>query len=106
MPVYSKDLWICATAYIRADSAEDAEARFLELHEATLTAVEGTNGEIEISGLQYDDEDLPDVSLSPAMSVYADNGYYVPGENNPTRTYPPDCVYDEEEDEESEPDGS
>jgi hypothetical protein len=76
MKVYSIDVKIVGTAYIRAASVEEAKKLFL------ATYSEGQGGEIptgdgspseesvDVSGRQYDDPDLPGCSLSPAISFY------------------------------------
>lgn len=72
MNVYSIDIKICATAYIKAESEEEAERIF------NATCVEHMGGElpvdeyadIPVSGRQYNDPDLPEFSLSPAISFY------------------------------------
>jgi hypothetical protein len=68
--VYSVEVLICATAYIRADSeaeaVEIAQERFTD--DDASTSRRSMFGEIEVSESQFDDEDLPDVSLSPAMT--------------------------------------
>ena len=69
MKLYSIDVKIYGTAYIKADSPEHA----LEIAENlkneciyTDTSFEG----VEISGAKFDDPDLPEVSLSPAMTIH------------------------------------
>ncbi|MFB2553934.1 hypothetical protein [Ensifer soli] len=63
--IYSADIMICATVYVRAATREQALQsianmdRGLELREGGI-----------ISGRGYDDPRLPDLSLSPAMTVY------------------------------------
>jgi hypothetical protein len=98
MPIYSKELWICATAYIRADNEQQAEEKLRTLHLATLEVAEQDGG-VCVSGAPYDDPELPELSLSPAMSVYADNGYYTDGADNPTHQLP-ELAYDDSESEE------
>lgn len=74
--VFSIDVWICATAYIRADNEREAAQIARDMHMTTLelpTGIDITTGDddpIEISGAQLDSEALPDVSLSPAMTLY------------------------------------
>jgi len=61
--IYSIDVIIYATAYIRADSPEEA------LEEAKANKNSDFD-DFEICGLSLDDPDLPDFSLSPAMTYY------------------------------------
>jgi hypothetical protein len=72
MPIFSRDLKLCATAYIRAADEEEAArifaATFGEGNTADLPT--GDAGDFEVSGDSYDDPDLPDVSISPAVTTY------------------------------------
>jgi len=75
--VYSVDVKIYATAYIRADSEDEARkiAAALKLGSLELRtedyAGESSDGtDIAISGAQFDSDALPDLSLSPAMTIY------------------------------------
>lgn len=78
MPVFSIDVPIVATAYIRAATAEEAERiASKQLHYAVLHAVATSGSEVLISGAAFDSPDLPEVSLSPAMSVYNPSEYAV-----------------------------
>jgi hypothetical protein len=73
MPLYSIDVQLWATAYIKADSAEEAEQIARGLKGSALE-LEEQDGEVPISGAMYDDPELPDVSLSPAMSIVGPEG--------------------------------
>lgn len=68
MNVYSIDVMICATAYIKAETEAEAQAIALGLKDSALELYE-QEGEVPISGKDLDNPDLPDVSFSPAMSV-------------------------------------
>lgn len=71
MPVFQKDVKIAGTMYVRADNAEEAERK------ARQWGGLDVNGEVfidageseDFSGRRFDDLDLPEVSLSPAMTV-------------------------------------
>lgn len=63
--LYSIDIKVVATAYIKADSEEEALEKVKGLH---LDGIE-VSGDI-ISERQFDDPDLPEISLSPAMTLY------------------------------------
>lgn len=68
--VYSIDVQIWATAYIKADSAEAALAIARDLKDDDIVLDEGLIGaSLEVSGKRLDDPELPDVSLSPAMTI-------------------------------------
>ncbi|TAJ97169.1 MAG: hypothetical protein EPO10_29690 [Reyranella sp.] len=69
--VYSVDIKVYATAYIKAESAEEALSIARGLKDGTLAADKAAYwSDVEISDRQLDDPDLPDVSLSPAMSIH------------------------------------
>jgi hypothetical protein len=73
MNVYSVDIKICATAYIKAESEEKAiEIANREFAKNSGMELPDNLGwlEMPITGLSYDSPDLPDVSLSPAMTFY------------------------------------
>lgn len=75
MPIYSVDVKIYATAYIRAESSEAALEIARGLKNTGFELPEGFHGVtgwggIEISGRSFDDPELPDVSLSPAMTIH------------------------------------
>lgn len=90
MQVYSIDLKIYATAYIRAKSPEAARKRAKQLQGlAALELPPGDYGALPVSGLTYDNPRLPDVSLSPAMSIHGpDEG------DRPQLVYDPAAVED------------
>lgn len=69
MKLYSVDVAICATAYIKADSHAEALAAARELYLASPDILD-SGGDLPVSGTRYSDPDLPDVSLSPAMTCY------------------------------------
>lgn len=95
--VYRIDVKICATAYIRANSEEEALAKVKQREMSTLLAPEGpfdTDDEIEISEREYGDPNLPEFSLSPAMTFHG------AWEDDPRRYI--ECVHDEDEGEEEE----
>ena len=69
--VFSVDVMIFATAYIKAESAEEAAQILADMD----TGLEFRDGQeiapgLEISGERFDSEDLPEFSLSPAMTAY------------------------------------
>ena len=63
--IYSIGVTIAATVYVRAASPEEALRKAKTIENDELI-VEGS--EI-ISGLRLDDPNLPDVSISPAMTI-------------------------------------
>ena len=68
MNVYQVEVTIHATAYIKANTPEEAIAKAKELEDRSPEILDA-DGDVPISGARYDDPDLPDVSLSPAMTI-------------------------------------
>lgn len=66
--VYSQDVMICATVYVKASSKDEAAQIVRELKDRS-PAIHDSDGDVEVSGLALDNPDLPDVSFSPAMSI-------------------------------------
>lgn len=73
--VFSIDVTIVATAYIRASSQEEAERllqdRLLTPGSGELPTSDGSNSanSIVVSGAFYDSPYLPQISISPAITV-------------------------------------
>ena len=68
MNLYQVEIPIHATAYIKANSPEEALAKARELKDGSPD-IPGSDGDVPISGRQYDDPDLPEISFSPAMTI-------------------------------------
>jgi hypothetical protein len=68
--LYSIDIKIYGTAYIKADSEEKALEIAKSLHMDGIELREDRDAEIPITGQRFDDPDLPELSLSPAMTLY------------------------------------
>jgi hypothetical protein len=68
MPLYSVNVDIVATAYIRASSEAEARELASQLWDVGIEVPDGDWG-VEVSGRGYSDPDLPVVSLSPAMTL-------------------------------------
>jgi hypothetical protein len=66
--IYRIDMMVAATAYIRANSEDEALQLARAMRDDTLEVADA-GSEVPISGARFDDPDLPDVSLSPAMTV-------------------------------------
>jgi hypothetical protein len=65
--IYSVDVIVYATAYIRAGSPEEA----LEIAKGrTMTQFDFSLSDPDVSNLKYDDPDLPDFSLSPLATYH------------------------------------
>lgn len=67
---------VAATAYIKADSEEEArkEAESLKGSVINLTS----SSEVEVSDLQFDDPNLPDVSISPVATCQGPDPAFEP----------------------------
>lgn len=79
MNVYSIDVKIVATAYIKAASEEDAMRIFNENLKdggGELPTSDGSDSDcsIDVSGRSCDDPELPDWSLSPAITLDGAHG--------------------------------
>lgn len=68
--VYSIDVRFYATAYIRADSEAQALEIAKGLKDESLEVEASGNSDIEVSGADFDSPELPDVSISPAMTCH------------------------------------
>lgn len=68
MSIYSITVTVYATVYVRAGSPEEAKAKAAALENHALEIADA-GSEVAISGLKLSDPDLPDVSLSPAMTL-------------------------------------
>jgi hypothetical protein len=69
--IFRIDVQIAGTAYIKADSEEDAMMKVTTLNNSTLTVEDGLDGsDVPISGRRFTDPLLPQISLSPAMTLH------------------------------------
>lgn len=73
MNLYQIDVRIVATAYIRAKSAKEARQIANDEFKDTTLTLSDDGAEVdegpEVCGLPFDHPDLPDVSLSPCMTL-------------------------------------
>jgi hypothetical protein len=69
MPRYRIDVKLCATLYVEAKSAEEAE-HIARASSGQCFGVSSEDVDIPISGLKLDDPKLPAVSISPVMTGY------------------------------------
>jgi len=72
MSIYRTDIWIAATVYVRASNAEEAAkiANGIDFDGIELQEQELFGDDLSISGARFDSEDMPDLSLSPVMTIY------------------------------------
>jgi len=72
MNLYNITVQIAASAYVKADSAEEAR-RILEAElndgGACIEVEDAGPSDLPISDLQFSSPELPDISLSPAMTI-------------------------------------
>lgn len=70
MAIFATDIVICATAYVVADSAEDAANMLAAFHHRGIELQQqALDDDLEIDGSYF--EELSGVTLSPAMTIYA-----------------------------------
>lgn len=77
MKLYKQDVHIYGTAYVKASNkarAQNKLAKMIEQYPALELIEVGTQMGIPISDRDFQDPDLPEVSLSPAMTITADVG--------------------------------
>ena len=67
MKLFSIPITIYATAYVKADDAETAYSRARELSNSAIEIV-GDSRDL-FCGLAFDNPCLPDMSLSPAITI-------------------------------------
>lgn len=80
--VYSVPFIIYATAYVRADNADEAERKARTLSDRAIDII--AEGPALLSGARFDDPELPDLSFSPAMTI-----------GDPEDGIPPELVHDD-----------
>ena len=103
--VYSIDLLICATAYIKADSVEEATQMLMDMDRGLeMDSGQYLTDSLKVSAAAVADPRLPTFSLGPAMTAYP--GVYLTMEQagkSFNKSDPPKpehfiCVYDPAED--------
>lgn len=68
--LFRVEAMIAASLYIKADSEAEAVAKAKTAVDCGLE-VSDAGSEIEISGLMFDDPELPEISFTPAMTVHS-----------------------------------
>lgn len=68
MPLYSATVPLFATVYVKAKSAAAAQKMIADLRGTGFEMREDENADPPITGMAYSDPDLPDLSLSPAVT--------------------------------------
>jgi hypothetical protein len=79
MTLYRIEMAVAATAYVKAKNKQEAIEKALALSNTFLTVAETPHddtaeGEIAISGASFDWPGLPEISLSPAMTILGVSG--------------------------------
>ena len=69
MPFFQADVLICTTAYVKAKSKSEAYRKLITHDETSVEFRNQVINEIEVSGLPIDSPDLPELSISPYMTV-------------------------------------
>lgn len=74
--IYSVEIMLAATVYVVAENEADAVQQVQAFHmdggEMSTRNNEFIAG-LPVSGARYDDPDFPEISISPAVTVYAEN---------------------------------
>lgn len=91
MRLYSIDVKVYATAYIKADNEKAALEIARYLKNDTFECGNPLDSEVPVVGLDFDDPDLPEVSLSPVMTIHG------PDEGDTPSLAFDDSLSDEEE---------
>ena len=73
MNLYRVDVKIVGTAYIKAASETEAHKLLRDRATEVGLEVEDVNSDVPISERMLDDPELPEISLSPAMTLYGLN---------------------------------
>lgn len=69
MNIYRVPIIIAGSAYVLASSMIEAQRAVGMMSDMSIEVQEDETQEVPISGRRLDDPDLPDVSISPAMTV-------------------------------------
>ncbi|TCU34094.1 hypothetical protein [Rhizobium azibense] len=73
MPIYQTDVMIYTTAYVKAKSKQEAFEKLITHDSSSVEFRNQVINEIEVSGLPLDSEDLPELSISPYMTLLVQN---------------------------------
>lgn len=69
MSLYRVEVKICATAYVKANNPTEAIKKATALSGSSPDILD-SGGEVPVSGAKFDDPALPEISLSPAMTIH------------------------------------
>jgi hypothetical protein len=86
--VFSVDVKVWATAYVHADSGEQAVKKLQKLRQACVRLDDAD--EVEINDSPFDDPELPELSLSPLATVDGESIDLIEPDEL-------ECVHDDEE---------
>ncbi|MBY0561535.1 hypothetical protein [Hyphomicrobium sp.] len=73
MKIFQLDIPVWATAYIKAKTIEEARQKARTLASGQLDAEGKDQADVPFSGQRFEDPDLPDVSVSPIMTIGPDD---------------------------------
>ena len=85
MNLYSIDMQVAATAYVKAGSEAEALRKVASIHGTCLNLEDPNQSDVPISSAGYVDPDLPEVSFSPVMTIYGPNGHIELAADNANR---------------------
>lgn len=68
MPLFNATVPLFATVYVKAKSVAEAQRKIAALRDTGFEMPEDEHAELPITGMAYNDPDLPDLSLSPAVT--------------------------------------
>lgn len=73
--IYSVNVMICATIYVVAESEDDATQQVQAFHMdgGTLSNDDEIIDGVPVSGMEFNNPNFPEISMSPAVTVYAEN---------------------------------
>jgi hypothetical protein len=69
MNVYSREVMICATVYVKASSAEAADKALCKIQGYSLSTDTDSDGETPVFGGKYNAPKMPKISVSPVMTI-------------------------------------
>lgn len=70
MKVFSCDIRIAATVYVKAKTLKQAKEMVAAMYGDAMRIPNGKYEDVVISGTRYDDPKLPEISLSPCFTVH------------------------------------
>jgi hypothetical protein len=69
MKLYRQDVRICGMVYVKAKSQAEAISKVKALAGKGIDTENSADADVPVSGARYNDPGLPEISLSPAMTL-------------------------------------